>query len=106
MAQLAIRCILFIRRMLPSWYTASFIKHMCIDRVHDGSERSGKYYGTKSMHVVHLMVILTSNKEELHRFLTLLAKTKSQATSFVAYNWTTRPNKIPPVRHIAHHIST
>ena len=33
-------------------------------------------------------------KEELHKCFPLLANTKSQATSFAAYNWTTRPSKI------------
>ena len=34
-------------------------------------------------------------KEELHRFFLLLDNTKSQATSFVAYDWTrTRLSKI------------
>ena len=39
-------------------------------------------------HAVHLIVILKSNKEELHRFFPLLANTKSQASSLVAYDWT------------------
>ena len=38
-------------------------------------------------HAVHLMVILKSKKEGLHRFIPLLANAKSQATSFVAYDW-------------------
>ena len=33
-------------------------------------------------------------KEELHKCFPLLANTKSQATFFAAYNWTTRPSKI------------
>ena len=35
------------------------------------------------------MVILKLKKEELHRFILL---TKSQATSFVAHDWTTKPS--------------
>ena len=38
------------------------------------------------------MDILKSKKEVLHRFFMLLANTKSQAMSFVAYDWTTRPS--------------
>ena len=45
-------------------------------------------------HTIHLMVILKSNKEKLYRFFPFLANTKSQAISFMAYNWTTtRPGK-------------
>ena len=52
-------------------------------------------------HTVHLMVILKSNKEELHSIFLLLANTKSQATSFAAsYNWTTRLSKISPVQRV------
>ena len=47
--------------------------------VHDGGEKTD-----------------VTNKEELHRSLPFLAKTKSQATSFVAYNWTPSPSNISP----------
>ena len=39
-------------------------------------------------------VTLRSNKE-LHWFFPLLADTKSQATFFVAYDWTIRPSRFP-----------
>ena len=37
-------------------------------------------------HAVQLMVILKSNKEEVHRLFPLLCNTKSQATLFAAYD--------------------
>ena len=52
------------------------------------------------------MVILKSKNEELHRFFPLPAKAKSQATSFAAYEWTTRPSLFFPVlTHRILHIS-
>ena len=48
------------------------------------------------------MVILKSKKEELHRATVLLANTKSQTTSFVAYDWTTRACKIRHIESPAH----
>ena len=39
-------------------------------------------------------------KEELHTCFLLLANTKLQATSYVAYNWTARPSKISPAQCI------
>ena len=44
-------------------------------------------------------------KEKLHSFFPLLADTKSQATPFVAYDWTTKPSTISPIRHVEPHIS-
>ena len=38
-----------------------------------------------------MIVIVKSNKEELHRFFALLANTKSEATSFAPHDWTTSP---------------
>ena len=38
-------------------------------------------------------------KEELHKCFPFLANTKSQAASFVAYKWATRPSKISSAQH-------
>ena len=76
-------------RILSSWYTASFVKRMCIKRAHDGQQE----IEWKRWHIAHLMVILMSTKEELHSFFFphFWLTQSSQATPFTAYSpipWT------------------
>ena len=86
--------------MLPSLCKGSFIKHMCITKSTQW-RREVEWKPWYQEHAVHLMVTLKSNKEELYRFSCFYT---SQFSSFVAYNWKTKPSKISPVRRVDPHI--
>ena len=75
--------------LLGTWFFPGTRHHLLsscsLYRVHNGSKRLSENHGTNCKHTIHLLIILKSNKEELHRFLPLVGNTKSQATSFAAY---------------------
>ena len=79
-------CILFMILFImhPSWYTASFIRCMCIKqstRWRWEIERNPWY----QEHTAHLMVIRKSNMRRAIQVIPILANTKLQATSFATY---------------------
>ena len=80
-------CILLLgvnRHMLPSWYTASFVKRMCFNRIQDGCEKLSENRGFNSTQYTLDGHPGVQQKRATQVFL--LANTKSQTTPISAYN--------------------